>query len=969
MMKFNHIAILLSSVCCVGTAYAQVATGASDASKPVEPEAIVVTGSRIKQVPLNSALPLQIITTKDLAREGISSAEQLNQFLTANGTGADNLASNADVISGAARGSNGLSAANLRSQGSGATLVLLNGRRVAAHGLNGSAVDVNQIPFAAIERIEILKDGASAIYGTDAIGGVINYITKKNFSGIQLNALADVTQQGGGNRYQGSGLAGYGDLQEQGFNIMGGVSYTWNKALRGNQRKFVNTFQPDRGLSVDTRGTPFATILPLGVGANTPLGTIINSAGTSPFVPGSTTTRASGGINILDLPGQPGCNAIDGQAPYDEKIWAFPQAQFACAWDTGRAAVLQQPQKTLTYYGRGVAALGDHELSFEYTGSNADSSKRFSNLQLTPNTSTRNYAYARTAGNAAIYDRIANALVAGFPGDATLAARRALNLPISFRWRCIECGPREINTNSQTGRGTIAAEGPLLGSWNYAAGVSYSFSKVRSVLGKGYYYTRSELGVNGIVNALNSGLINPFLFPGEAQSQAGLDALQAASAENVELYNGKYTTLQADGSVSGTLFELPAGSVQAAIGVDYREEKYKFLGDKRPLALRPEVLAAPFDDGNQITIPTRKIKAAYAEVLVPVFTGFEISAAVRRDDYSDVGNTTNPKFSFKYRPVDEIMFRGSYSTGFRVPSFNLIYNTPNIAPYTGRDIADPRDCPGGRVDSSNPRCFAIQPEIIEGSNRDLKPEQSKQFSLGAVFRPSANFTMTIDGWKIKRTDTLVGLTLQQLANNYDLFQDRYTRATPSGPILGIDQRLINAGSSVTSGVDFFVEAGTELLGGRVTASFDGTYLLDKKEKIIASLPYEKQVGKFTFNGDLGIEWKHNLTLGYSTGDWAGSVTQIFRSGYVNQELPGVTDGSVTPPNLKKDVSAYISYNASLSYVGIRGLSVTAGIKNLFNTDPPFAVTYDSDTGAGSSWEPRVADPRGRSFNLAVGYKF
>ena len=123
-----------------------------------------------------------------MQRNGISSPEQLISFLSTNGSGADNLASNADVTSGAQRGTNGLSAANLRGQGSAATLVLLNGRRVAAHGLSGSAVDVNQIPFAAIERIEVLKDGASAIYGTDAVGGVINFITKKNYRGFGATA-------------------------------------------------------------------------------------------------------------------------------------------------------------------------------------------------------------------------------------------------------------------------------------------------------------------------------------------------------------------------------------------------------------------------------------------------------------------------------------------------------------------------------------------------------------------------------------------------------------------------------------------------------------------------------------------------------------------------------------------------------------------------------------------------------------
>ncbi|HNJ48842.1 MAG TPA: TonB-dependent receptor plug domain-containing protein, partial [Novosphingobium sp.] len=242
-------------------AFAQDASGISSAneSSNEQDRAIIVTGSRIKQDPTKSALPLEVINADNLRREGVNSPEQLISYLSSNGNGADNLASNSDVTSGAQRGTNGLSAANLRGQGSAATLVLLNGRRVAAHGLTGSAVDVNQIPFAAIERVEVLKDGASAIYGTDAIGGVINFITKTDFQGVTLSGFTDITQEGDAPIYRITGTAGYGDLAEQGFNIMASVSKSWNGVLRGSERDFVNGNQPNRGLSIDTRGTPIAT--------------------------------------------------------------------------------------------------------------------------------------------------------------------------------------------------------------------------------------------------------------------------------------------------------------------------------------------------------------------------------------------------------------------------------------------------------------------------------------------------------------------------------------------------------------------------------------------------------------------------------------------------------------------------------------------------------------------------------------
>jgi iron complex outermembrane receptor protein len=966
-LRAGLMALLL--VAAASAAAQQAAsTAAPDTSKL---ETVIVTGSSIRRQVTESAVPLQVITTEDLRREGINSPEQLISYLVSNGNGLDNLAGNADVVTGAQRGNNGASSANLRGQGSAATLVLLNGRRVAAHGLNGGAVDINQIPMAAVERIEILKDGASAIYGTDAIGGVINFILKRNFQGLSLTGFADITELGGSAIYRGTAAGGFGDIDSDGWNIMATVSVSDHRELRGDQRDFVNTFQPDRGVSVDTRGTPFATILPLGVGPNTPAGTIINTAATSPFLPGSTTIRASGGINPLDLPGGGGCSQIDGQAAYDTRLWNFPEAEFACAWDTGRAAVLQQPIKTVNFVGRGVVRFGEHELAAELTGSTADSAKRFSNLQITPNTGTQNYAFPRNAASAAVYDRVFNQLVAVFP---TLEAQRGL--PMSYRWRCMECGRREIETTTDTFRAFLGADGPLpLEGWTYRTGVSHAFSEPESQLGSGYYYrntTRDASGniiANGIIDALNTGVINVFLRPGETQSQAALDLLKGASAEGVILYRGKFSVTQVDASMSGPLFALPAGDVLAAVGVDWRREEYEFNGDQRAAAARPVIIAAPFDDGNALAGVERDVKAVYAEVIVPIVAGMELAGALRRDDYDGFGSTTNPKVTLKYRPVDQIMMRGSYSTGFRVPSFNQIYNASSTALYSGRDLADPGKCPGGRPDATKPECAVVQPNIINGGNPGLGPEESDQLNFGMVFQPTDDFNMSIDWWRINRTGTLQILTLQQLAANYSTFQDRYLRDA-AGNLLAIDQRVVNAGESKTQGIDVTMALRGEAWGGSWRAGLDGSKILEKRSKVAPSLPFgPSEVGAFTFAGDLGLEWKHNGYFTFSRGDWTATLSQFYRSGYRNQELPGVTAGIVSPPAVDRRVDSYVTYNASLTWRGIDGLSVTAGIKNLLNEDPPFAITYDSNTGAGSSWEPRVADPRNRSFTLLAEYRF
>lgn len=974
-MKLTKTALLLLATCLTAPAVAQETPPASANTAADEGNAIIVTGSRIKRDPNDSSLPLQVITNEEISREGISSPEQLIAFLSTNGNGADNLASNTDVVSGAQRGTNGLSAANLRGQGSASTLVLLNSRRVAAHGLSGSAVDVNQIPFAAIERVEILKDGASAIYGTDAIGGVINFITKKDFTGLSTSGFVDVTEGGGGNIYRLSGVAGYGNLDEQGFNIMGAVSYSWNKVLRGADRSFVNANQPNRGLSVDTRGTPIATLFNIGVNANqTPLGTLLT--GVTLTAPNGA-NAASGGVNYLDLPGQAGCTSMEGGLPYDEVLWANPAAIYACAWDTGRAAIIQQPIQTLTYFGRAVARIADdHEISFEITGSDADSAKRFSNAQLSANTSNLPWAYPLNANTAATYNQVFNALVAAFPANAA-ALNARYGRPLSGRWRCIACGPREYETTTQTIRAAIGIEGPIVAGWDYRAGASYAKSESSSVLGSGYFYrgtlangtydplapqvAGAPAGFRGLLGAINSGLLNPF---STTQSPEGLAALASISAEGATLYGGQYELKQLDYSVSGPLFDVWGGTVQAAIGIDYRKETYSFNGSPAAAATAPVIFLAAFDNVNALTPKNREVKAAYAEILVPLFEGLEITGAVRADDYSGFGTTVNPKISFKYRPWDPILLRGSYNTGFRVPAFNQIFNGVTISPNPGNTLVDPTLCPQGTTAGPQPACAPITPESLNGGNLNLGPETSEQYSVGLVIQPSNRFSFSVDYWNIAVDDVILGaITIPQLLANINAFPERINRT--NGIITGVDLRAGNFGSRRTEGLEFVARGAIDAGGGLLSAGLDGTYLLTKKEKLLPSLPYTDLIGIFTFTGDLGLKWKHNAFVSWANEDVSVTFSQIFRNGYKNQALPG----SATRPDFNPRVNNYVIYNATVSLTSIPGFKLTAGIKNVFDRDPPFAITYDSNTGAGSSWEPRVADPRGRSFTLSVETKF
>ncbi len=921
-------------------------------------EKVIVTGSSIKRLKDTGALPVQTFTRAEIDRAGVSSAEQLIGLLTSNGNGVDNMASQSDVVGGDARGNNGASFANLRGQGSRNTLVLLNGRRVAAHGLNGTAVNLNTIPINAIERVEILKDGASAIYGTDAIGGVINFITKKDLSGVQLEAFVDLPERKGGEIYGVTASGGLGNLATNGYNLMFAVAHTDNKILTGSQRDFVNTFQPDRGLAVDTRGTPIATVFAV---ATSPTVTNIFSpiAALGAAGPSATGALRPGdpvryqGINTLDLPGGAGCGSMPNSAPYDDRLWNNPTFALGCAWDTGVSATLQQPIKNTSVVLRGVYRLGEHQITAELVGAKVNSYKAFSEVQLLPNNSTARYRIT-TASSA--YNQVFNTLAANFP---SLEGNRGRD--IYFRWRCLPCGPREIETDTESRRFFLGADGPLpFADWDYRVGVSTGYSEDSSVLRNGYYYR------DGMVNALATGALNPFSL---TQTAAGLTALESINARGLPLYGGKFEVKQADTSVSGPVMKLPGGMAMAAVGVDLRRETYRFRGLPPTSGAGGIVIGAPFDDTNTVDGKSRDVKAVYGELLLPVLKDVEATLAVRTDEYTGFGRSTNPKVALRWVPSEQVMVRGSYSTGFRVPTFNQQLNGLTVSAFNGVSTqVDPARCPT-LVVSNLPGCSSISPDTIDGGNADLKPESAKIASVGLLFQPVRDVRASIDWWSIELEDSIRKPDSRDLTRNYDLFLSRWIR-NPAGEVAAIDTRWFNTGGSKTTGLEWEVAGQWRVGEGRWNATLNGTYLLSKKSRALDVLPYgPSEIGQFNRYGDPGIRWKHTAIFSYTEGAWTSSITQRYSSGYLDNVLPGVAAGRVSPPNWNPKVQPYTVYDVSVTYKGIKNVELVAGVKNLLDDAPPFSAYYDDVLGSGSSWDPRVADPRMRSFNLRVRYSF
>ncbi|WLI89142.1 TonB-dependent receptor [Massilia sp. R2A-15] len=917
-MKLKKIAYLIALIGAVGPAVAQEA----QSQQPIQ--RVEITGSSIKRIAKEGALPVQVITFEDMEKRGITTSEELIRSISANGIGADNAVSGNNVFGADAdRVSGGASFAALRSLGPNATLVLLNGRRIATHGGSGKAVDLNSIPLGAISRVEILKDGASAIYGTDAIGGVVNFILKSNYVGNQISGTGSVTEAGGGTNRRGQLLVGRGDLDTDGWNAMFSMTVDSNDKLSSKQRDFANGYQPLRGLSPDTTGTPFANQL---TGAGTALGTGFK-------VPGSTTTYLQ--ANPLSFQGK--CNTIPGMSQYATDLWkdVTPPSRttYSCAYDYGADYVIASPTDRLNALGRSVFKLtNDSRVFVEALASRARVLSSLTPVQVSTSLAAGN---AYPVGGP--YYQDLSAYVPTF--DKTK--------PIIYKWRGGILGDRTQENQTDNARLLVGLEGTLA-KWDYKLGVSKAYSKTQTDLKDGYALTAPFYKV------LGSGIVNPWLAPGQTQTQAAIDAVNATKYIG-KLQHGRTTLSQVDGSMSGEVFSLPAGPVSAAVGFDLRKEGYGFAQDTDATL----ILLAP---GNaRLNDATRHIKAVYTEVIVPVTKKLEVQLAVRRDDYSIVGATTNPKVAFRFEPVSWLLFRGSANTGFLAPSFTQLYSQ-QLPLELPNGIIDPLGCPTHPGDPAY--CAISRLGYLSGGNPKLKPETSKQGTLGFVVEPVKGWSVGVDYWAINSKDKILNRTPQVILANYTLLPENIIR-NPDGTINHIEAGWINAAGSKTRGADLNARAEGKFGTYKWSAGLDGTWTQTFQFAEIEGQPFKEFVGNF-YTRDLYLRWKHQARFNVSKGDWSTEISQSYSSGY-NDQLPDAGKAP-PPPGFNPRVDSHIRYNLSATYTGVKNLTLTGGILNLLDKDPEFTA-HNVDEVVGAGWDPRVSDPRGRTFTLTARYKF
>ncbi|WP_457419819.1 TonB-dependent receptor [Roseateles sp. P5_E7] len=862
-------------------------------------ERVTVTGSAIKRLDAETTVPVTVLRMRDLQQQGLTTVEQILGSLTASQT---SLGTSQAV--GASTG--GASFADLRGVGANKTLVLLNGRRIANNAFDGSAPDLNMIPMAAIERIEVLRDGASALYGTDAIGGVINFITRKEYQGGTVTVGTEVPQHAGGKSVNANAGFGFGDLETQGFNVLGFVDFQKQDSISGAQRPFNTRYAG--GIS----GSP------------------------SP-------ANYYQDPNVWYNPAAPACT---------NGVFIVPGGDgTSCSMTTSNFVDYIPKTERASGMLKADVKLGEnHVLGAEYfvTRSNVKTliaPVPFGFLpmnRLRPDGTANPYFPTNAALDPAFDD--------GLVGE-TMTDGGALIQPgyVIARWRDMPNGQRgDSNTNTQQ-RLTLSLEGTLAG-WDYAVGVSRNQNKVDEKLTSGY--ASGPLVYEGVL----TGVINPF----GAQSTAGQALLDQAGASGLILY-GKGTTTNIDARASRELGDwFGAGRAAAiAVGAEFRKEKFVQQAN-------PDYAAVVIDstgiDPATYSAGSRKVSAAYTELNVPLLSSLDITAAVRYDKYNDFGNTTNPKIGFRFQPSKQVLVRGSYSTGFRAPS---LYELNAAQTYTNSgNVADPLLCPGGDGTGPNSVCNN-QFMVLNGGNLTLEPEKSKNATLGLMVQPMPDLNVGLDFWwlRLKNQIGVVGDDSLFDAANYALFSQYFHRngsnqlssngnQCPGTNCGYVDVRQQNLGGTNTNGVDITANYRLPTAVGTFTFGLNSTYVAKYEYQDFRGGPWNQNVAVYSGAGPV-FRWQHTLTGIWTQGAFTVGATGHYKSGYIDSD----------PTN---HVSNYATLDLFGSWKPMKSTTLTLGVRNVTDRDPP--LSYQTQVFQ-AGYDPRYTSPIGRAYYARASFDF
>ncbi|HEY0061510.1 MAG TPA: TonB-dependent receptor [Telluria sp.] len=869
---------------------------------------VEITGSSIKRLENETALPVQVIKREDIDKSGVTTAAELLKNISANTAPLSDGASITDGTSGQ-RGFNG---ANLRGLGVSSTLVLLNGRRLANFASPGdnAGVDLNNIPAGAIARVEILKDGASAIYGTDAIGGVINFITRKDYQGLDLNSSIAGTQEGGAGKRTASISGGMGDLSTDRFNLFGVLDVQKLSSLRLSQRDFI----AERPLASNLPALMSSNTYPANIDISSAQRNALINAGTLPA--GATRNRVN--------PAAPGCNG-----PATVYAPQGPGGPLGCSYDYMQDTELYPESSKIGFIGRATFQVHpEHQVFAELVQSQAKS-----RYVLSPNPI-----------------RIRNLDVSRLPA-AYASALTGAGLPTTvsgIRYRMEEAGNRTNEVESTAQRLVLGANGSVAG-WDYDLGLSRAENRAVDRYVDGYVlFDQFDAGVR-------SGVINPF----GPSGQAGRDLINSIKI-NDEARKSKGISTSIDGKVSKPLMALDGGDLAIAVGGEVRREKTSFTPSALLLSNN---IAGDRGTGSAeltATADSRRVWSLFTELNAPLSKTLEVQLAVRHDDYSQVGGTTNPKIGVRWQPAASVLLRASANTGFRAPSLSDL-NRPATFGSAASFLTDPQ-CVAEGLDSID-GCTDQYP-VERRSNPELKPETSRQFALGAVWDVSKQLNLSVDYWNIQKKDVISTLGEQIIVDSPDKYNGKYIQRDADGFITNILLQKENQGQLNTSGLDFGLDYKTAAAPqGRYSINMSGTLVL-KYDRQFGPLEAERSNLGLFLNDQVIQKWRHRISFGYDRGPLSVTLANQYSSSYTDQNTTYDPASDTVLPSRR--VKAYSLWDMTASYAVSKQIKLRLGVLNLLDTAPPFSnQAYYFLAG----YDPTYTDPRGRSAFLSLNYSF
>ncbi len=905
---------------------------------------VEITGSSIKRIASESALPIQTITAAEIAKTGYTTVTDLIQNLPS----MQGFTTNSQSING---GGGGSSTASLHGLGSSYTLVLLNGRRMAP--LNtGSTVNLNSIPLSAIERVEVLTDGASALYGSDAIAGVVNFITKKDSTAGAFNASLYSPQHPGGGSSSLSISKGFGDLEKDRFNVMLAASYDKQDKMMASQRDFSKT--------------GILTFMDQGALQSVPLLSSNSVPGNIPSVTLSNGQKISN-INASLLK--------TGSCPVGQM-----KSGNRCLFDYSATVENVPASDRTSLFGSGRLILSDKVSLFTEVAL----SRFFNDPQ---------YAAPAQPGlplSALLLSKDINPLLVSLgQAPGVTAVSGTMNL------RVADAGGRMDRYQTDTTHLVVGADAKL-GNWDVTGHYTHSENKWSDMAMGGY---TSLIGFN---NLIASGTWDP-LMNGAGTSVSLLAPIVLHQV--VDQSKSSLDVLSARGTT--TLGKMEGGDVGLGLGVDFTQQKYSdspsaiLMGNNR---LQPTYQDAIVGGGGG-ALPFNSSRNSYglfSELVLPINKMVEVSGSARYDSYDAVKNSKNfdangspvasatqgtsnasptYKLSLRVQPTKDLLLRASIGTGFKAPSLAEITSPLQSGGSTGFHA-----CPPGLAAAVAAYCTTTASEYnIQGGGNPssgsgaLKPEKSNQWTLGFRFEPTTSVSVGADLWSVSLTNQINTITENTAFGNGAVYGSLFKIAPDSitgTPTLTFLSVPINTGKANYKGIDLDGEGRMATPLGRLTTRVRATYMVQADYQSPGIPGYLNSMNKVGSNGAVTFRYLLNLSATLDSGAFSHTVGLNYKPGYMDDTIDYCSTNAAGDcllnaqgDQIGRMVHSYTVVDWQTKYNYSKAFAITAGLKNVFDTKPPYSILDQGGTSNARGYDARYADPIGRQLYLAAGYKF